>query len=159
MKSKETPSKVQSYESTELDALEEAINIPLYQLLCPDHIRTVLQLLWSSNEWNTWVVLLHPEPLQHLNHSVGFGSTHYKELLAVICFIIVDFHLQAFPPTSLIVCGVDPQWCRPHRVCKQWPAPRGSSTDSWCLLGCDSGTAGFATRGLQWLLDPVGTLH
>ncbi len=44
-------------------------------------------------------------------------------------------------------------------MCKQWPAPLGSLADSWCPLGCDNGTAGFATRGLRWPLDPVGTPH
>jgi hypothetical protein len=44
-------------------------------------------------------------------------------------------------------------------VCKQWPIPLGNSVDSWCPLGCDSGTIEFATWGLRWLLDPVGTPH
>jgi hypothetical protein len=47
--------------------------------------------------------LLHPEPLQHFNHFVGFGSTHYRELLAVIYLIVVDFHLQASPFLELIL--------------------------------------------------------
>ncbi len=63
------------------------------------------------------------------------------------------------PLAGLIVPGVDPRWRRPHWVCKQWHAPLGSSAYSWCPLGCDSGIARFATRGLWWLLDPVGTPH
>jgi hypothetical protein len=84
-----------TFDNTELDALEEAINILLYQLLCPNHTHIVLHLLRGGNEWNTRVILLHPKPLQHLNQFVGFGSTHYKELLAVICLIVVNFYLQA----------------------------------------------------------------
>ncbi len=68
-------------------------------------------------------------------------------------------HRCWLPPASLTVPRVDPRWRRPHRVCKQWLAPLGSLAYSWCQLGCDSGTAGFATRGLRWLLDPVGTPH
>jgi len=68
-------------------------------------------------------------------------------------------HRCWFPPTSLTVPGVDPRRCRPHQVCKQWPAPLGSLANSWCPLGCDSGTVRFATRGLWWLMDPVGTPH